>query len=180
MEDTIQVKVTGYEALLKKLGPGILTGPMGNFFRKSALVVQSSAQQAAPVDTGDLRASINWQVDGTSPPSWARVGIFAPEGSPLWFKARAMEFGTGRMGDPAVSHKAGHYPPGAALEVWAARHGVEGKGGRTPGQTVAWYIGKRGGLRPRPYLRPALTQNLARIRGFVVDMGREIERLWGR
>lgn len=63
-----------------------------------------------------------------------------------------MELGTGiPAGNPKV-----HWPPAAALEVWANRHG-------TTGFLVARAIGRRGGLKPRKFLQKAFDQNREKI-----------------
>ena len=64
-----------------------------------------------------------------------------------------MEFGTGRMAGRET-----HWPPGAALDTWAKRHGMES------GWQVARAIGMRGGVRPHPYLVPAFEKNMVRVR----------------
>lgn len=172
----VQVKIVGLERVMGKLGPGLISEPLRDFFKRAAIAVQGRARENAPVDTGHLRNMIQYEVGGRSgnPPLYAKVGLLgAAPGTPLWFKGRAMEFGTGAQGDPEVSHKASHWPPGAALGLWARRHGM------ASGFAVAAGIGKRGGLRARPYLRPALENSLGEIRGFLRRLGEEIRARWG-
>ena len=174
----LQYRIEGLDELLKKASPTILREPLKRFFERSAITVQGKARAGAPVDTGHLRNSIQYEVDkGSSSglPQYAKVGFLnAAEGSPLYFKARAMEFGTGSQGDPSVSHRSTHSPPGPALQVWAERHGFKS------GYQVARIIAKRGGLKPRPFLRPALQNSLGEIRGFVRTLGDEIRAAWDK
>lgn len=170
----IRFEIRGLDGLIKRCSPQILEKPLRNFFERVTITAESKAKPLAPVDTGHLRASIQREVDRSELPTWGAVGILdAREGSPLWFKARAMEYGTGRVGDPAVSHKASHFPPwGAqnpALETWARRHGF------ASGFRVAQAIGRRGGLRPRPFLRPALAESVGSIQTFLMQLGNEIK-----
>ena len=169
-----RIKVTGLAELRRKLTPDMVGQPLRVFFEKSTRTMQTRAKQNAPVDTGNLRNHIDQKVDRAKVPQWAWMGVDAPEGSPRWFQARAMEFGTGRRGDPAVSHKSTHFPPGPALDVWARRHGFES------GWQVAKAIAKKGGLDPRRFLRNALKQSMSDIRRFAVEMGNEIQRRFGR
>ena len=169
-----RITVKGLAQLRRKLTPELVGEPLRVFFEKSTRKMQERAKRNAPVDTGRLRNHITQKVDGSRVPEWAWMGVDAPKGSTVWFQARAMEFGTGRRGDPAVSHKSGHFPPGPALDVWARRHGFES------GWQVAKAIAKRGGLAPRRYLRDALQQSMSDIRRFATQMGNEIQRRFGR
>ena len=120
-----RIVVKGLAELKRKLTPELVGVPLRAFFEKSTTKLQAQAQRNAPVDTGGLRQHITHKVDAAKVPGWAWAGVDAPEGSARWLQARAMEFGTGTRGDPAVSHKTGHFPPGPALDVWAQRHGFE-------------------------------------------------------
>lgn len=171
---TRQIVIHGLEDVLKKLGPELVDKPFGDFFKSISITVQSGAREGAPVDTGHLRNAIQYEIDSGKPPLWARVGLTnAAPGSPLWFKGRAMEHGTAKQGDGDVSHKARHWPPGEALQVWARRHGAGS------GFQVAAAIGRRGGLKPRKYLRDALKHGMGDIKKFLNDLGNDIARRWG-
>ena len=141
---------------LKDVGDALTGSPMEQAMRNAALVVAGAAKELAPVDTGRLRASIT--------PAVAREAneVIGVVGSNVEY-APYMEFGTGPAGDPAVPHKASHWPPAAALDVWASRHGMPS------GAVVARAIGRRGGLRARRYLRDAFDQNEARVRQILED-----------
>ncbi len=169
----LSYKLDGLDRIVNKCAPALIVKPLRKFFERSAITVQGKAREGAPVDTGHLRNMVVYEVDGTAVPRFAKVGFLnASQGSPLWFKARAMEFGTGSQGDSAVSHKASHRPRGAALDVWASRHGW------ASGFAVAKAIARRGGLKPRPFLRPALKESLGAIRGFLNQLGDEIRLAW--
>lgn len=171
----LSYKIQGLDDLLKKTKPAILNQPLRDFFNRVAITVQSKAREDAPVDTGHLRNSIMTEVDSNTPPKFAKVGFLNGKyGSPLFFKARAMEFGTGRQGDPAVSHAPFHAPPGGALDTWARRHGFAN------GWAVAAAIARNGGLKPRPFLRPALKNSVGAIRGFLNQLRDDIKRAWDR
>lgn len=162
----------GVEELEGELS-SVLPGPLRWFFEAAAITVQGNARKEAPVDQGHLRNSIGYEVDKGQPPLQTVVGVDAPEGSPLWFKARAMEWGTGRRGDPAVSHKKGHWPPAAALDRWAHLHGLES------GAVVAEAIGKRGGLDPRHYLQKGLAASVSKIDSLLKEAGSRMEDEFG-
>jgi hypothetical protein len=170
-----KVEIQGLERILAKLEHPMPVTELRKFWTSAGILVRNSAVKKAPVDMGHLRASINSEVDTSPMPLFARAGFLnASPGSPLWFKARAMEYGTGRQGDKEVSHKDHHWPPGGALGLWAKRHGG------ASGYAVAAAIGKRGGLRPRPFLRPAFRESLGGIRELLIELGKNILAAWNR
>lgn len=170
---TKQIVIHGLERIVSKLDKSLIEKPLKDFFNSIGVVVQGRARQNAPVDTGHLRNSIQYETDKSVPALWAKVGLTrAAPGTPLWFKARAMEYGTGKQGDGEVSHESKHWPPGAALDTWARRHGFES------GYQVAAAIGRRGGLKPRRYLRDAIEQSMGDIKGLLDDLGHAIFRNW--
>jgi hypothetical protein len=91
-----------------------------------------------------IRGKVRIKVDGFRPPRWARIDV----NSPL---ARLIEGGTGRLGDPAFKHSQNFFPR------------VTGKGGimenmglpKPQAFLVARAISRRGGNRPKPFIRPA-------------------------
>lgn len=170
-----QVDQDDLRRIMGKLTPELLNKPLADFFNKAAITVQGKARLKAPVDTGHLRNAIMYEIDGATPPLWAKVGLLkADDGSDLWYKARAMEYGTGRQGDQAVSHKGGHWPPAGALERWGKRHGG------ASGYQIAAAIGRAGGLRPRPYLRPGLQESIPLIKNLLGKLGADIRARWER
>lgn len=105
--------------------------------RQATSIVSGAARQNAPVDTGVLKASIMPEVISRDKMTTGVVGsniVYAP----------FMELGTRP-----------HWPPLAALEGWARRHG-------TTAYVVARAIARRG-LKPRRYLRRALESNQGKI-----------------
>ncbi len=173
---SLTVEVRGLKEIVRALQPrALLSRPLTNFLQRWSISVQSEARKRAPVDTGHLRNMIGQEVDKSPLPLWAKAGIDANAGSPLWFKARAMEYGTGLRGDPEVSHEAGHFPPGAALDTWAKRHGAPN------GWVIAAAIARRGGLDPRRYLRNAAQfVEQSRLGTFLEQLRSEIAQNWSR
>jgi len=173
----LQYHFEGLKELAEATDPALLVGPLKTFFKSATVVVQGEARHYAPSDTGHLRNMIVTEIDAGRPPIWGKVGVLSAEaGTPLWFKARAMEYGTGSQGDPEVSHKAGHWPPGEALNRWAGRHGF----GKDGGWQVAAAIGKRGGLKGRKYLRIGFALSLERIRGLLRQVPVDVVKEWAR
>jgi HK97 gp10 family phage protein len=144
----IQVQIHGLEetqAKLKQTGNDLHGSPMEDGMRDATMLVTHDARINAPVDIGRLKASIAPEVRTHGNEVQGVVGSnvkYAPY----------QELGTGVF----VGRKR-HWPPGAALEVWAKRHG----GGR--GASVAFHIGMRGGLRPKKFLKKAFDQNKDKI-----------------
>ncbi len=135
---TIEVK--GLDIALKGIEKvdKALSGPeMLSVMRRATLVVTGDAKRLTPVDTGRLRASIT--------PSVAQMGdmVEGVVGSNVKY-APWVELGT----KP-------HWPPIAALEVWARRHGTEAF-------LVARAIAKRG-TKAHKFLEQAMLQNRERI-----------------
>lgn len=126
--------------------------------RDATIWVQTDAKRYVPVDTGRLRASITPEVRAEGQTVWGVVGSnvhYAPY----------LETGTRP-----------HWPPMAALETWAARHG-------TTALAVARSIAKHGtsvyaqrtlGTKGFRYLQRALDTNADRIRAHLGDVVGEI------
>jgi phage gpG-like protein len=120
---------------------------------RSAIIVQNDAKVRVPVDTGALRASLAREVTAND----ARVG------SNLTY-APVVEYGR-RAGAPP--------PPASALVGWVTRHGMD----EGAAYAVAKTIG-RFGIKARPYLVPALLQNVTRIeREFSLATDRALVKL---
>lgn len=134
----MQVEFRGLQETIDNLGRidqelRDTTEPM----RRATLLVTGDAKRNAPVDTGVLRASITPSVHSDGRTTTGIVGsnvVYAPP----------MEYGTGPF-----------WPPVAALETWARRHG-------TTAFLVARAISRRG-LKARRFLRNALDDNRGRI-----------------
>jgi len=161
----ISVQIIGLDRVMQKASPALLAKPMRQFFDRATIAVQNRARQNAPVDTGRLRSSITTRVDPSEVPQWGEVGTNV-------FYAPYMEYGTGTFAEGPNAKGGRHAPPGDALEVWASRHGF------ASGYVVAGIIARRGGLKPRRYLRTALKDSLNDIRGYVNRMASDIASAW--
>ncbi len=163
MTASMSVKIEGLDKALKKLGnPNVKTFAKTRLEQAGA-VLEGAAKPLAPVDTGVLRASITH--------AYEEVGSDFREllGSAKSY-APYMEFGTGTQSDfPGAPHHR-HRPPAGALDRWAYLHGIES------GFVVARAIGRRGGLRPRRFLRNAWEQNQGRIADILVKILADIRQ----
>lgn len=124
--------------------------PMSDAMGRATILVMSAARMNAPVDTGQLRASITPEVRTEG---WNVIGIV---GSNKVY-APFMELGTRP-----------HMPPLAALATWARRH-------NTSAFLVARAIARRG-LKARKYLQRAVDDNRARIEDIIGDAVTRIVR----
>lgn len=86
---SISIRVEGLDKLMRKTPQHLLGAPMKRFFLASATAVQSRAKPLAPIDTGRLRQSITYEIDGGAIPSWAKIGTNV-------FYAPFQEYGTSR------------------------------------------------------------------------------------
>lgn len=161
------IVLEGLQEFLQKSNPQLLAQPLRQFLQRSVITVQGKARENAPVDTGRLRSSIATEIDSSTPPHWGQIGTNVSYAKP-------MEYGTGRLSDAPDSQGGVHWPPGDALQTWASRHGFKS------GYQVARIIGKRGGLKPRKYLRKALSDSLSAIQGFVNQLGDDLKAAWGK
>jgi HK97 gp10 family phage protein len=150
----IRMKIES-EAILRALrDPALVEGPVRDFLEASASVVERSAKENAPVDTGRLRNSIVSGVRHLTAVVEAKVK-YAP----------FVEFGTRP-----------HWPPISALQLWARRHGFPARGGAF---LVARSIAQTG-TKAQPFMEPALRSNERRISRFLDIAVRGIERRWSR
>jgi HK97 gp10 family phage protein len=139
------VGIEEVEAKLKQVADDLGGGEMVDAMKDASLIVMRDARILAPVDTGRLRASIAPDVRRDGKDVVGVVGSNVKD-------APYMELGTG-----IPAGRGRHWPPGAALETWAQRHGFES------GFIVARAIGLRGGLEPRRFLQRAFEQNKDKI-----------------
>lgn len=126
-------------------GP-VVVEEMRTAMNRSVLTVEASAKRVVPVDTGNLRRSITHEVTATGGGLIGKVGTNVPY-------ARYVEEG----------RSAGSMPPPDALARdlqggWLRRHGISNDLAFVVARAIA-----RRGIRPRPYLKPAITTNRARI-----------------
>lgn len=122
----------------------------------STLAIEADARRGAPQDTRRLHSSINSRVEGTYPNLIGVVGPSVRYGANVEFGRRA----------------GGKMPPVDALLGWVRRHTPAGSLPRA-GQSRDRYLRgrafalaraiQRRGIRPQPYLQPALNQNRVRV-----------------
>ena len=161
----ISIEIEGLDRLIHQLSPELIAKPLRHFFERAAITVQSRAREKAPVDTGRLRSSITYELDKRPVTLWAKVGTnlaYAPY----------MEYGTGLFAEGPGARGGRHFPPSGALDVWASRHGF------SSGGQVAQIVGRRGGLKPRRYLRNAIKESVADIQSLLARLQREIRENW--
>jgi HK97 gp10 family phage protein len=136
------------QAKMEQMAEDVTGTPMVNAVRDAVLIIQRSAKQNAPVDTGRLRSSIVPEIRARERSVTGIVGsnvMYAPY----------VEFGTRP-----------HWPPRSALEVWARRHG-------TTAYLVARAISRRGTKAVR-FLQRAVEDNERRIHQVFERAGRRI------
>ena len=149
-----KITVTGDKELQRKLrDPQFVRGPVRTFLLKSVILMEGNVKKETPVDTGRLRASITHKVE----PFRAVVGTnvaYAPH----------VEFGT----KP-------HWPPLAALQPWARRHGFPA--GRQGAFLVARAIARRG-TRARRMFQKGVEESRGQIMAMWNAVGGEIVARW--
>ena len=146
----VSMHIEGLDEVLKRFRDPRVQTIAKKHMTNALIAVEGPAKIKAPVDRGQLRASITHEVQSIG---GDMLGIV---GSPLEY-APHMEFGTGSQSDQP-SGKGRHWPPAAALDLWAQRHGVKGGG-----KAVAYFIARRGGLKPRKFLRGAWEETESRV-----------------
>jgi HK97 gp10 family phage protein len=124
------VKIEGMEEVFKMLDRVVDPEALGEGLQKACALVERSAKQNAPKDTGALRRSIASRIEGTT-------GIVF---TPLEY-APYIEFGTGLFAEE-----------GGRKDVPWHYQDDEGE----------WH--STNGIKPQPFLRPALEQNRAQIK----------------
>lgn len=147
MPEIIVVRIEGLERLRAKLNSSRVDGPVNRFLDRGAIFVQGAARRKAKVDTGRLRNSIGVETSGHRE---RRVGPNVEHGP-------YVETGT----KP-------HFPPPAALDGWAKRHGF------SSGYQVAKKIAATG-TQAQPYMRPAAEEGEGFVRTQVAVLAAEVE-----
>lgn len=148
----VSIRVEGLDVLMDNLrADRLLAAGLREGFDKAGQGLRTSALKRAPVDRGALRASIKAHVDPSPLPTF--VELRAGDAAPY---APYMEYGTGLIHDhPSWPRKRHVIPPGA-LDAWAKRKGVDAG-------AVSQAVMRRGGLKPRRFLRGALEDNQERV-----------------
>jgi len=172
--DNFDLKAQGLEGLADKLR---LQRPTFNVLSRyvitSGEAVAGGARTLAPINQGNLRASINAQVNQDPATAYVESSV----GTNLFY-APYMEFGTGLVHDHPSWGRKRHVLSYKALLGWA-----KNKTGGNPAQVtgfaiaVAKAIMKRGGLLPKRFLRGSLQRLEPRIvadtKSIVADIKRE-------
>lgn len=169
MSDNTEIrKIIGLPELRDKLeNPEWLHKPTRNFLAKWASRVQRETVkrfERGPggwIDTAETRKSVTHEIDSEPFPMFARVGSNRDQ-------FRWGEYGTGLLSEDPESPKTRHWPPGDALEEWAAKRGMTG-------HQVARIIGIRGGIAPRRMLRDSVEAVEPEIEGFLNEFADDIE-----
>ena len=152
----VNIRIEGLDEVQERLAYDSLVAPaVERMLRRAALTIEGEAKGLAPVDTGRLRASITSVVE----PDRAVI-------APAVFYGAHVEFGTRP-----------HWPPLAALQPWASRHGFPAG---SPGAFLVARAIARHGTRPQPYMQPAAEASVDEITGFAEDAAREIQEGWER
>ena len=127
-----EVKIEGLNSLLAKLNEYADPAQLRQSMEKCCAIVEASAKEKAPKDTGALRRSISSRVEETA------NGVEGVIFTPLEY-APYIEYGTGLFAED-----------GGRQTPWSYQDD-EGNWHTTKGQP------------PRPYMRPALTENHEQI-----------------
>lgn len=171
------VRIEGLDRVIRALD---FTKPAVEVLEKivgaSAEMVAGEARRRAPVDVGLLKSSINVQTKTEGQVVTASIGTNVQNGAGKPYGAY-MEFGTGLVHDHPSWPKARHVVPPAALMNWAER---KGRGGTYhDAWIVANAITKRGGIKPRRYLRGSLELYESRIKERLGRIVQELKRRQG-
>lgn len=148
----IAVDVDASEVIRKLRDNRFLREPLRHALVNIGRHGETEAKRRAPVDYGRLRASITHNIDDQ--PMMMAVNIGVIGGGREMMYAKYMEYGTGLLHDHPNWPRARHVVTGGQLSHWGpVRRGI------VSGWAVARAITRRGGLRPRRYLRSVLEQN---------------------
>ena len=147
MSETIRLDgIDGIDRIVRRLSDPGVKSIASKHLNMALITLENGAKVRAPGDTGRLASSLTHEV------RTAGSDLLGIVGSNVMY-APYQEYGTGLLYDgPGKGSGKRHWPPGAALETWARRHGF------ASGFLVARAIGRRGGLRPKRFLRGAWEQ----------------------
>lgn len=157
MPRDVRITLVGDAALQRKLqNPRFVRSPVRTWLTRSALLLEGRTKQLTPVDTGRLRSSITHKVEPFR--AWVGTNVtYAPH----------VEFGTRP-----------HWPPLAAMQPWARRHGFPA--GRQGAFLVALAISRRGTRARRMFGRAVEQTRNKIVHMFRRDVARDIQRDWRR
>ncbi len=155
-----EIRFDNIDAWSRKLkDPSMIGIPIRKALLRTGVFAAGQTRDRTPVDTGRLRGSITSDVDNAPIPKFATIG------SNLTY-ARPIEEGTSP-----------HFPPLAALQPWAARHGFPT--GNAGAFLVARAIAQRG-TKGHRMLEKGIGASKAFFRQQLRTAARDIERSWGR
>lgn len=132
----MHVELQGFPEFQRRLGqyPQRTEQEMRQTMQAGLLLLEADQRSHVPMDTRRLMGSITSRIEGSGAALTGRVG-------PTTRYAFWVEYG----------RRPGKYPPIAAIEGWARRHGVHPF-------VVARAIARRG-TRPQPFVGPSLDRN---------------------
>ena len=146
MSDALTIKLDGVEGIdkiVRRMNDPQVKAITSQHMNISLIMIENPAKMNGPGDTGRGVASITHSVGDIGSDIQGIVGSMKDH-------MKWQEYGTGLLYDgPPPRSSRRHWPPSAALETWARRHGI------ASGYLVARAIGLRGGLRPKKFLRNA-------------------------
>ena len=162
-EFVIDINVEGIDELRRKLRSEVAATPTRKFLQRSGDAIIGKAKPLTPVNTGQLRRSIDKEVSTETPvPTYVKIGTnieYAP----------FVEFGRGP----------GKAPPYAAIEYWYRRKNQTGPtedvfpAVRAIQQAIA-----RRGVKARPFLVPGFEQAVPAIQRHAVTWRDELEEAY--
>lgn len=163
MATTFEIRgVKELQAAIRR-APRVAQGELRGATTRSLRMLKADVQAQVPVDRGGARRGIRTSTRAS------RRGI---EGE-LYGTAFQLRFLISGTGTPAGNRRHWPNPEKASLVDWARRHGAEAR-------DIAYFIAKRGGLRPRVALGTILEASLGRIGAEFSRALDQVARDWGR
>jgi hypothetical protein len=168
MDARIRVDIDA-DAVIKKLhSDRFVREPLRVALNKIGRMGETDSKRRAPVDFGRLRASITHRVDDQPMMLSVDIGVIGSSGELP--HAKYMEYGTGLTHDHPNWPRRVHVVPVGALSNWGpVRRNLVSAG------AVATSITRRGGLKPRRYLRGMLEDNSSKFIAIIRRAVREME-----
>lgn len=164
----ISAQWENYAQIEAKLDFESLVGPpVVGMLQAAGNAIKADAAANAPNDLGGLKGGFFARVERVDRTTWE-----APVGNTVSYSA-FMEYGTGTQHDnPQWGPRPVHKPPAKYLDAWAERHGFPS------GRVVSRIIARRGGLKPRRFLRNAFAAEEMRLPSRAGALAREIVARW--
>lgn len=164
----ISAEFLNFEAVYAKLdSKTLLDPPLRTMLDAIGKTITTFAAVYAPIwETGSIGSSRFHEIEHKGD-TWTLAFGFKKE------TAVFLEYGTGLLAEgPGPRKGRAHFPPPKALDQWAKAHGWPN------GWVLSQHIGKRGGLRPRYFLRDAKDEEMARVDSRLSDLGNAVVRIW--